>query len=156
RGASADITVEEVELFELASRFRLRAGGAEVPVELKLPGMHQVANFLAASALAISCGAEPADCAEAAAQLTPAPHRGEIHPHSSGALLYDDAYNASPPSMRAALETFKRMGGSRKIAVLGDMLELGKEELWFHREVGRYAVGRADELICVGPRARAI
>src|SRR5262249_21711589 len=114
------------------------------------------ANFLAASALAISCGAEPADCAEAAAQLTPAPHRGEIHPHSSGALLYDDAYNASPPSMRAALETFKRMGGSRKIAVLGDMLELGKEELWFHREVGRYAVGRADELICVGPRARAI
>jgi UDP-N-acetylmuramoyl-tripeptide--D-alanyl-D-alanine ligase len=156
RGASAEVGVEDVVLSEVGSRFRLRTPGGEAAVELGLPGMHQVSNFLAASALAIACGADPADCAAAAAHLTPAQHRGEIHRHASGALLYDDAYNASPPSMRAALDTLKQMGGTRRIAVLGDMLELGREDLWFHREAGRYAVGRADELVCVGPRARSI
>ena len=58
--------------------------------------------------------------------------------------------------MRAALDTLKLLPGVRKIAVLGDMLELGAEDLWLHRETGRYAAGRADVLICVGPRARAI
>ena len=58
--------------------------------------------------------------------------------------------------MRAALDTLKLLPGKRKIAVLGDMLELGAEDLWWHREAGRYAVGRADRLVCVGPRARAI
>jgi UDP-N-acetylmuramoyl-tripeptide--D-alanyl-D-alanine ligase len=76
--------------------------------------------------------------------------------HPSGALLYDDAYNASPPSMRAALDALKLLPGRRRIAVLGDMLELGPEDIWWHRETGRYVVGRADRLLCVGPRARAI
>jgi UDP-N-acetylmuramoyl-tripeptide--D-alanyl-D-alanine ligase len=58
--------------------------------------------------------------------------------------------------MRAALDTLKLLPGSRKIAVLGDMLELGTEDRWFHEEIGRFAVGRADRLICVGPRARGI
>jgi UDP-N-acetylmuramoyl-tripeptide--D-alanyl-D-alanine ligase len=155
-GASADVAVEDVALGEADSRFRLRAPGGSVEIALPLPGKHQVANFLAASALAIACGAAPEDCAAAAPTLSPAPHRGETHRLRSGAVLYDDAYNASPPSMRAALDVLKQMGGTRKIAVLGDMLELGSEDLWFHREAGRYAAGRADELVCVGPRARAI
>jgi UDP-N-acetylmuramyl pentapeptide synthase len=58
--------------------------------------------------------------------------------------------------MRAALDTLKLLNGSRKIAVLGDMLELGPEEMWWHRETGKYAAGRADRLVCVGSRARAI
>jgi UDP-N-acetylmuramoyl-tripeptide--D-alanyl-D-alanine ligase len=58
--------------------------------------------------------------------------------------------------MRAALDTLKLLPGKRKIAVLGDMLELGPEDRWFHRETGRYAMGRADRLLCVGPRGREI
>ena len=58
--------------------------------------------------------------------------------------------------MRAALDTLKLLSGRRKIAVLGDMLELGPEDRWWHRETGRYAVGRADRLVCVGPRGRVI
>ena len=58
--------------------------------------------------------------------------------------------------MRAALDTLKRLPGRRKIAVLGDMLELGPEDEWWHRETGRYVVGRADRVICVGRRARFI
>ena len=58
--------------------------------------------------------------------------------------------------MRAALDALSHMEATRKIAVLGDMLELGPEESWFHRETGRYARGRADDLVCVGSRARVI
>lgn len=156
RGASADVTVEAVEADEMGSHFVLRASSGTVPVILPIPGAHQVSNFLAASAIALASGASLQDCAAAAPELSAASHRGEFHRHASGALLYDDAYNASPPSMRAALETLKLLRGTRKIAVLGDMLELGPEELWWHRETGHYAVGRADWIVCVGSRARSI
>jgi UDP-N-acetylmuramoyl-tripeptide--D-alanyl-D-alanine ligase len=58
--------------------------------------------------------------------------------------------------MRAALDTLTLLSGTRKIAVLGDMLELGAEELWWHRETGRYAAGRANRIVCVGGRAKSI
>ncbi len=152
----ADVTAEEVAPGTSGTSFRLRTPAGQASVELPMPGLHQVGNFLAACAVAIAAGATAEDCEAAAPTLTPAPHRGEISRHGSGALLYDDAYNASPPSMRAALDTLKLLPGQRKIAVLGDMLELGAEDLWWHRETGRYAVGRADRLVCVGPRGRAI
>jgi len=153
---AAEVSPENVVLTESGSQFRLNTSEGAADIQLPLPGMHQVANFVAAAAAAIASKATIEDCAAAAATLKPAPHRGELHRHASGARLYDDAYNASPPSMRAALDTLKLLDGSRKIAVLGDMLELGPEDLWWHEETGRYAVGRADYLICVGPRARAI
>ncbi len=156
RGAAADVRVEDVSADETGSRFRLRTPSGDADISLPMPGLHQVSNFLAASAVALAAGAGPEDCAAAAPGLTAAAHRGEFHRHASGALLYDDAYNASPPSMRAALDTLALLTGLRKIAVLGDMLELGSEDLWWHRDVGRYAAGRVDSLVCVGPRARAI
>jgi UDP-N-acetylmuramoyl-tripeptide--D-alanyl-D-alanine ligase len=152
----ADVTAESIAAGEAESRFRLKTPTGDADIRLPLPGLHQVANFLAASAVAIAAGASAEDCAEAAPGLAPASHRGELVRHASGALLYDDAYNASPPSMRAALDTLKLLPGKRKIAVLGDMLELGPEDRWFHRETGRYAAGRADRLLCVGPRGREI
>jgi UDP-N-acetylmuramoyl-tripeptide--D-alanyl-D-alanine ligase len=151
-----DVTAEEIEPGEAGTRFVLKTPSGGAAVTLPLPGLHQVENFLAASAVAIASGATAEDCAAAAPALTPAAHRGQLYRHASGALLYDDAYNASPPSMRAALDTLKILPGTRKIAVLGDMLELGAEDRWFHQETGRYALGRADRLVCVGPLARAI
>jgi UDP-N-acetylmuramoyl-tripeptide--D-alanyl-D-alanine ligase len=154
REAAADVRVEQIVMGDRGSRFHLRAPAGEVVVSLPLPGSHQVSNFLAASAVALACGASVENCAEAAGRLAPSPHRGETLRHVSGALLFDDAYNASPPSMRAALDTLKLLPGKRKIAVLGDMRELGPESEWWHRETGRYVVGRADRLICVGPLGR--
>ena len=154
--APADVTVENVAAGESGSTFRLKTPKGAADIALALPGLHQVANFAAAAALAIAAGAGPEDCEAAAPDLAPAAHRGELLHHSSGALLYDDAYNASPPSMRAALDTLKLLPGKRKIAVLWDMLELGPEDMWFHREIGRYAMGRADRLLCVGPRGREV
>jgi UDP-N-acetylmuramoyl-tripeptide--D-alanyl-D-alanine ligase len=156
RSSAADLTVEEVRATPRGSRFRLVTPAGDATIELSVPGEHQVSNFLAAAAIALACGASPAECQAAAPRLGPAPHRGELKSHPSGALLYDDAYNASPPSMRAALDALKLLPGRRRIAVLGDMLELGPEDIWWHRETGRYVVGRADRLLCVGPRARAI
>jgi len=156
RSGSSEVTVEDVLPDDTGSRFRLRTPDGSADVSLPVPGVHQVANFLAASAVAVAAGASAEDCAGAAPVLMAASHRGEFRKHVSGALLYDDAYNASPPSMRAALDTLKLLRGSRKIAVLGDMLELGPEDRWWHRETGRYAASRVDLLICVGPRAEAI
>jgi UDP-N-acetylmuramoyl-tripeptide--D-alanyl-D-alanine ligase len=153
---SADVSPENVVSTESGSRFRLNTPGGGVDIALPLPGMHQVSNFVAAAAVAIASGATVDDCAAAAPTLKPAAHRGELHRHASGARLYDDAYNASPPSMRAALETLNLLDGVRRIAVLGDMLELGPEDLWWHQETGRYAASRVDFLLCVGSRASAI
>jgi UDP-N-acetylmuramyl pentapeptide synthase len=94
------------------------------------------------------------DCAAAAPGLGPSPHRGEFRRHSSGALLYDDSYNANPASLRAALDTLSGFEATRRIAVLGDMRELGPDEDIWHRELGRYASTRADRLVCVGKLAR--
>ncbi len=135
------------------SRFRLTLPSGEAEVRLPLPGPHQVVNFLAAAAIAFAVGLSPADCAAAAGELTPPAHRGQWRRHASGARLYDDSYNANPASMRAALETLAAIPAGRRIAVLGDMLELGPGEQDFHREAGRAAAGRVDLLLLVGERA---
>lgn len=154
RGAGADVTAREVVPEPDGSRFVLATPEGEAPVRLPVAGPHQVVNFLAAAAIGFAVGVPSAECAAASAGMRPAAHRGELSRHFSGALLYDDAYNANPSSMRAALETLAGLPARRRIAVLGDMLELGAEEERWHREVGAAVVGRADLLVCVGERAR--
>jgi UDP-N-acetylmuramoyl-tripeptide--D-alanyl-D-alanine ligase len=67
-------------------------------------------------------------------------------------VVVDDCYNANPMSMRAALDELARAPG-RRVAVLGDMLELGPQEIAFHEEIGAYASERADVVVTVGPLA---
>ena len=152
RGAGADVTAREVRPEPDGSRFVLKTPEGEARVRLPVAGPHQVANFLAAAAIGFAVGVPPAECAAASAEMRPAAHRGELARHASGALLYDDAYNANPASMRAALETLALLPARRRIAVLGDMLELGADEERWHREVGAAVFGRADLLVGVGPR----
>ncbi len=153
---SADVTARDVVAEAAGSRFRLTTPSGEADIRLPLPGPHQVVNFLAAAAIAFVVGLLPSDCAEAAGQMRPAAHRGEWRRHASGARLYDDTYNANPVSMRAALETLASVPATRRIAVLGDMLELGAEEERLHRETGKQVAGRAELLLAVGERARWI
>ena len=151
---TADVVADRFERGEGGTRFRLRTATEETAVALPLPGMHQAVNFLAASAISLAAGASASDCAAAAPGLGPSPHRGEFRRHSSGALLYDDSYNANPASLRAALDTLAEFAATRRIAVLGDMRELGDDEDVWHRELGKYASERVDRLICVGELAR--
>ncbi len=156
RAASADVTAREVVSEAGGSRFRLETPEGGASVHLPVAGPHQVMNFLAASAIAFAVGIPAAECAAASGALHAAPHRGELLRHQSGAVLLDDTYNANPSSMRAALETLAGLSAKRRIAVLGDMLELGAEEERWHRETGSAVPGRADLLVCVGSRARAL
>jgi UDP-N-acetylmuramoyl-tripeptide--D-alanyl-D-alanine ligase len=155
RSSRADVTAVDVAAAGEGSRFGLRTPSGEARVDLPVAGPHQVVNFLAAAAIAFAIGMAPAECAAAAGRLRAAAHRGERRHHASGALLFDDAYNANPASVRAGLDTLAALPARRRIAVLGDMLELGPEELRWHRETGAAIVGRADLLVCVGPLAAA-
>ncbi len=156
RGANVDVTAREVVSQADGSRFRLATPEGEAAVHLPVAGPHQVSNFLAAAAIAFAIGVPASECAAASAELRPAAHRGELVRHASGALLLDDAYNANPSSVRAALETLAALPARRRIAVLGDMLELGADEQRWHRDTGAAVFGRADLLVCVGRLGRVL
>ena len=131
-------------------------GGTKVAVELALSGRHMVTDAALAAAAAWAAGAGPAEIVAGLTSIAPARHRGEIHTSSRGVVVLDDTYNANPGSMAAALETLSTLPGSgRKVAVLGEMLELGDAAMELHRGVGE-AAGRAGIglLLCVGPNAR--
>jgi len=104
------------------------------PFTLALLGRHQVANALAAVAVAREFGVDAARAAAAIEAVKPAKGRMEVR-HAQGALVLMDFYNANPDSVRAALETLASLPGiERRIAVLGDMLELGENAPAIHRE----------------------
>jgi UDP-N-acetylmuramoyl-tripeptide--D-alanyl-D-alanine ligase len=130
------------------------AFGEQLDLELPFRAAHHRTNTLAAVAATLAVGVRPSGRVE----LPAGPLRGERVELPRGALVINDCYNASPLSMRAALdELSSEPARGRRIAVLGDMLELGEREADLHREVGA-AAGDAgvDVLVTVGPRAVAM
>jgi UDP-N-acetylmuramoyl-tripeptide--D-alanyl-D-alanine ligase len=151
----ADVRALDVESRGLAGlTFTLAHGDERASVYTRLPGRAMVHNALAAAAVAIIDGMEVADVAAALSEAQ-VPTRLAAHPGPRGSTIIDDTYNASPASMRAALDLLGEVPG-RKIAVLGDMRELGAAELDGHREVGGYAATIADEIYAVGDLGRTI
>jgi UDP-N-acetylmuramoyl-tripeptide--D-alanyl-D-alanine ligase len=132
----------------------VRAGGEAIRIELPFTAAHQRRNALAAVAAARAVGVTPSGRVEVV--LTGG--RGERIDLPGGAVVINDCYNASPLSMRAALDDLATQDPARRrVAVLGDMLELGAEELALHREVGEEAARSGVQvLVAVGPRAAAM
>jgi UDP-N-acetylmuramoyl-tripeptide--D-alanyl-D-alanine ligase len=130
------------------------ACGARVSVELPFTSAHQRRNALAAVAAAQAVGVTP----QGPVEVSFGAGRGERIELAGGITVFDDCYNASPLSMRAALDDLATQDQARRrLAVLGDMLELGAEEQALHREVGADAQRTGvDVLITVGPRAAAM
>jgi UDP-N-acetylmuramoyl-tripeptide--D-alanyl-D-alanine ligase len=122
-------------------------GALEIPFD----SAHMRLNAATALAAARAVGVEPSGPVEVELSA----RRGQRTETAEGVVVVDDCYNANPMSMRAALDELARARG-RKVAVLGDMLELGPDERRFHEEVGAYARERADVLVTVGPRAEAM
>lgn len=120
-------------------------------VEIPFDSAHMRRNALAALAAARAVGVQPRGRVDV--QLSA--RRGQRVELAGGAVILNDCYNANPMSMRAALDELARAPG-RRIAVLGDMLELGPDENRYHDEIGAYARERADVLVTVGPRAAAM
>ena len=134
--------------------FRLHHGEETLHVRIPLLGQHSVHAALAAAAVGLVEG-EPWDQIVAGLQDIAAQLRLIAVPGIKGSTIIDDTYNASPASTLAALNLLSDLEG-RKIAVLGDMLELGSYEERGHRLVGRRAAETVDKLVTVGPRGRII
>ncbi|HEY3056195.1 MAG TPA: UDP-N-acetylmuramoyl-tripeptide--D-alanyl-D-alanine ligase [Thermoanaerobaculia bacterium] len=126
------------------------------PFELSLPGRHNLENLLAAIATARAIGISWAGIERGVRDLKPAYHRGIIVPFR-GARIYDDTYNSNPYALARALELMSQADvRGRRIAVIGDMLELGEKELEYHRDAGRAIPKDIDVVIGVGRRSKAL
>jgi UDP-N-acetylmuramoyl-tripeptide--D-alanyl-D-alanine ligase len=136
--------------------FVLTGPGFKSEVSLKVIGKHQVENALAAAACAREMGISPGVIADGLARGVLSQWRMEVSDADGGYLVINDAYNASPHSMKAALETLETVGGDRRtIAVLGRMAELGRASRGYHLEIGRLVASLdIDILVCVGDAAR--
>ena len=120
----------------------------EFHLETPLLGMANLSNVLAATAVAVHFGVPLDAIAGAATGLRPAPHRGELIRLPGGLTLVDDSYNSSPSALARALETVAGATGSaRKIAVLGEMLELGSHATTLHERCGRAAAAAGLHLL---------
>lgn len=134
-------------------RFDLRIGERTLDVALPLAGPHFAENFLAAAAAAHALGLDPASIADAATTMRPARHRGELRRLGERVTLLDDCYNSSPAALEAAVVALGLVPATRRVAVVGDMLELGASGPGLHREAGRALAERVDVVIGVGPLA---
>jgi UDP-N-acetylmuramoyl-tripeptide--D-alanyl-D-alanine ligase len=135
------------------SSFVLRIGRDEAPVSLPLPGRHSIRNALAAAAVGAALGMRAAEIAPGLGRAPGVANRLEIR-RLRGAVVINDVYNSSPRSMEAALDVMDEFAGRPRIAVLGDMRELGSLSLEAHHRVGREVARRgADVLIAFGPLA---
>ena len=140
----------------LGTRFTLMAEGTERELELALPGRHNLDNLLAAIATARAVGISWDGIERGVREVKPAYHRGIVIPWH-GATIYDDTYNSNPYALARTLELMTQADVTgRRIAVIGDMLELGEQELQFHRDAGRGVPKEIDVVIGVGTRSEAL
>lgn len=159
RSASADVRAEEVRLdADGRAAFALVHGDERVAVQLAVPGEHMVSNALAAAGVGIGLGIPLAEAAAALGRANVSHWRMETFTTPAGVRVVNDAYNANPESVAAALKAARWMAGEgHLIAVLGTMAELGPISAQEHERVGELAARlRVDRLITVGSSARPI
>ncbi len=150
----ADVRIRDVELQGLAGAdFSLSVGGEVVPVNVALPGMHNLVNAAAAAAAAWVVTGSTQHIAEGLNSCPTGEMRSEVSTTPEGATLINDAYNAAPRSVVAALDMLAELPG-RKIFVFGDMLELGGASEDAHRRIGQLCAERSiDWLVALGQGA---
>jgi UDP-N-acetylmuramoyl-tripeptide--D-alanyl-D-alanine ligase len=156
---AADVRAEELTMASGRAGFRLVAPQGAAPVRLRLVGEHQVQNALAAAAVALDAGLGTSEVAGLLSAAEPRSRwRMEVTERADGVTVVNDAYNANPESMRAALRALVAIaGGRRSWAVLGEMRELGAAADAEHGAIGRLAAELGiDRVVVVGPLGAAI
>lgn len=160
RRADADVRASDIEVSAQGTSFTLHAGQVQHRVRFGVVGEHHVANALAAAAVGLQLGLALESIVEVLQETTvAAPGRMEMLSCRNGITVINDAYNASPDSMSAALKTLAqiRRPEGRSIAVLGAMSELGERSGEEHDRVGLQVVRLGiDELVVVGSEARRL
>jgi UDP-N-acetylmuramoyl-tripeptide--D-alanyl-D-alanine ligase len=149
QAATAEVRAEDVEDSLDGVTFRVGA----VKFSSRLTGRHNVSNLLAGIAVAGLYGIGPDSLVETVRNLLPGKMRGERF-HREGVLVYNDCYNSNPDAVRAMLDVLKDAPARRRIAVLGEMLELGRWAEPLHRDVGKYVAEQGIDVL-VGIRGAA-
>lgn len=150
---TANIYASNIEQKDLSTTFILNFKGASQEVLLPVPGIHNVANSLAASAAAIHLGFDLKTIANGLAKLNASRGRLMTIPCSNQLVVIDDSYNANPSSMRAAIDVLSLKEGF-KVAVLAEMVELGGLSKKLHMELAKYvAQSNIDKVYLIGPFA---
>jgi UDP-N-acetylmuramoyl-tripeptide--D-alanyl-D-alanine ligase len=161
-GTAATATVRATAIEDLGidgMRAQVTTPKGELPFETPLLGRGNLANVLAAAAVALDAGLPLSDIGAVAARLRPADRRGAVNRLGGGVTLIDDSYNSSPTALRRALEVVgHETRCERKVAVLGEMLELGDHATGLHEECGRAAAAAGLNLLYAvgGGPARAL
>lgn len=138
--SAADISAANIQVIDNGCyRFNLQTSMGAALVSLSIPGRHSVNNALAAAACAVAAGANLEQIVRGLEMAASPARRLQRKPLPSGAVVIDDSYNASPSSVRAAIDVLASSTG-RKVLVLGDMAELGVDAESLHQQVGEYAV----------------
>ncbi len=155
--ARADYRLREVRLHPACSCMAVNIAGQDAAIKVGMPGRHIVQNMLAVLGAAHLTGADLAKAALAMATLTPEGGRGARHilqhPEGGSFTLIDESYNANPTSMRAALNLLRGTrpeGEGRRVAVLGDMLELGRQSGKLHADLARPIVDADVNALYIG------
>jgi MurE/MurF fusion protein len=131
--------------------FILHVADQQAPVHLQVPGLHNILNGLAAAAISHAAGVDITLIARGLSSFVPTDRRMEVVSGPGGSRIINDTYNANPESMKAGLTTLGELGTGQRLAVLGDMLELGEESEKLHREVGAHAAASGiDSLAVIG------
>ena len=157
----AEFSASEITLTKTGTSFDLRwPDGDKTSVQLRILGEHHVMNALAAATVANLLGASKSQIVSALEAMELAERwRMQRFVRPDGVTIINDAYNASPDSMKAALQTLAQLGkmGSKTIAVLGEMAELGEYSIHEHDSIGRLVVRyNIDQLVVVGAGAKLI
>ncbi len=152
--AGSNVRAVEIDQGPGFVRYTVRWAGEPFQVTLPLEGMHYVADSLAAVSVGLHMGVAPAQIVHRLANFRTMEGRQEIY-EANGFTIIKDCYNAGPESMEAALQVLGRRSGKR-IAVLGDMLELGACAPDAHRSVGAIAAKNADLILAYGPLAHYV
>jgi UDP-N-acetylmuramoyl-tripeptide--D-alanyl-D-alanine ligase len=154
-GAGGDVFAVESRVVDGVTEALIESPGGRQLFHFPFAEAHNLENALAAVAAGVALGAPLAEMADRAANIGFSRFRGERLELGDGIVLVNDCYNANPVSMRAALSHLARLDGARRIAVLGEMAELGEGAASYHRDVGESARAEGvDLLVGVGEPAR--
>lgn len=154
--SGGDLRADAVERTFEGSQFRLSHGGNAISVSLPVPGEPALLNFLAAGAAAMAAGASLTSVARAATTLESARGRGQREVLGDDVLLIDDSYNSNPEALVAAVVTMNLASGRRRVACVGDMLELGPQAQDLHRDAGHRIASQLDVLLGCGPLTKSL
>ncbi|MBE7468102.1 MAG: alanine racemase [Anaerolineales bacterium] len=154
--AGADIRATDLKVRPDGLTFTLHYEGRSYPGQTPLLGRHQIYPILAAITVGLTLEVPPETALAALAKLPRVPGRLNPLPGQNGALILDDTFNSSPEAVMAALDTLVELPGAHKVAILGDMPDLGDIESEAHQQIGQYAATRVQRLVTQGDMGQQI